>query len=147
MPETKRIFFFNEPPIDYRLRHKTTIRKWLTKVAQQEQHQILLLNYVFCSDDYLLALNQRYLNHHTYTDILTFDHSEEAGQIESDIFISINRVKENAKTFKTLFTNELYRVMIHGLLHLCGYGDKSTTEKQAMRKKEDASVKQLLLDF
>ncbi len=137
------IFFFNEAPINYQLRHKTKLRQWIVEVAQQEKHDITQLNYIFCSDDYLLVLNQQYLNHHTYTDIITFDNSENDEPIESDIFISIERVEDNARTFEVSFINELYRVMIHGVLHLCGYGDKNKTEKALMRKKENFYVKQL----
>jgi len=147
MPDHKQIFFFNEKPVHYRLRHKTKIRQWIQLVAQQEQYQIILLNYIFCTDDYLLKLNQQYLNHHTYTDIITFDNSEKKQQIESDIFISIERVKENAVVFKVPFTNELYRVMVHGVLHLCGYTDKNEIEKKQMRNKEDVYVNRLLMQL
>jgi len=137
MPEIKRIFFFNEAPIKYRLDHKTKIRQWLNTVAQQEKNQIIQLNYIFCTDEYLLKLNQEYLNHHTYTDIITFDNSEKKESIESDVFISLDRVKENATSFKVRFAHELYRVMVHGVLHLCGYADKTKAEKEMMRSKED----------
>jgi len=135
MPKT--ILFFNEAPIKYRLQHKTKIRHWLNSVTQQEKHSIIQLNYIFCADEYLLQLNQQYLEHHTYTDIITFDNSEKKGFIESDIFISIDRVKENAANFKVRFIHELYRVMVHGVLHLCGYVDKTKAEKEVMRSKED----------
>lgn len=144
MPKPKKIFFFNEVPINYQLRHKTKIRQWIYDVAQQENHSIIQLNYIFCTDKYLLQLNQQYLDHHTYTDIITFDNSENDQHIESDIFISTERVKENAIIFKVPFTHELYRVMIHGVLHLCGYGDKSKAEIKQMRRKEDFFVKKLL---
>lgn len=144
MPNSKCIFFFNETPINYQLRHKTKIRQWTQEVANREKRSIVQLNYIFCTDDYLLQFNQQYLNHHTYTDIITFDNSENPTQIESDIFISIDRVKENAIIFNVPFTHELYRVMIHGVLHLCGYEDKSDAKKKIMRRKEDLYVKQLL---
>lgn len=137
MSKAETILFFNEAPIKYRLEHKTKIRQWINSVAEQEKHQILQVNYIFCNDEYLLQLNQQYLNHQTYTDIITFDNSDEKGFIESDIFISLSRVKENATTFKVRFIYELYRVMIHGLLHLCGFADKTKTEKKVMRNKED----------
>ncbi len=101
------------------------------------------LNYIFCSDDYLLSLNQRFLSHDEYTDIITFDHSFNKKQISAEIFISIKRVKENAKTFKTTFQNELHRVMIHGVLHLTGYKDKTKKQQQAIRKKEDYYLRKL----
>jgi len=144
MPDQKCIFFFSEAPISYTLRHKTKIRKWISEVAEQEKNQIVQLNYIFCSDEYLLEINQKYLNHHTYTDIISFDNSEKKGAIEADIFISIERVKENAVVFKVPFTHELYRVMVHGVLHLCGYADKSMAQKKQMRDKENFYVKRLL---
>jgi len=144
MPDHKCIFFFNEAPINYNLRHKTKIRKWIRETAGHEKNQIIQLNYIFCSDEYLLQMNQQYLNHHTYTDIISFDNSEKLGAIEGDIFISIERVKENAIVFKVPFIHELFRVMIHGVLHLCGYMDKSKAQKKQMRDKEDFYVQRLL---
>lgn len=144
MPNKKCIFFFNEAPVSYTLRHKTKIRQWIHSVAEQENNQIIQLNYIFCSDEYLLQMNEKYLNHDTYTDIISFDNSEKNGVVEGDIFISIERVKENALVFKVPFTHELYRVLVHGVLHLCGYADKSKIEKKQMRNKEDFYVKQLL---
>jgi len=96
------------------------------------------LNFVFCSDDYLLRMNQEYLNHKTLTDIITFDNSEEEGTIGGDIFISVDRVRENSVVFQSGLESELHRVMIHGVLHLSGYSDKSTHDKASMRGKEDA---------
>jgi len=94
------------------------------------------LNFIFCSDNYLLKINVEHLNHDTYTDIITFDYSKE-DRISGDIFISIDRVEENAKSHKTSFENELHRVIIHGVLHLLGYGDKEPGQKAEMRQKED----------
>jgi len=94
------------------------------------------ISYVFCSDNYLLKINQNHLNHDTYTDIITFDYSE-GNLISSEIYISIDRVKENAKTHSAAILDELHRVIIHGVLHLCGYKDKTTKEAEAMRRKED----------
>jgi len=95
------------------------------------------LDYIFCSDTYLINLNQTYLKHDTYTDIITFPLSTPPAPVLSDVYISIDRVKENASTLKTTFTQELHRVIFHGALHLCGYMDKSKIEKKLMRKKED----------
>jgi rRNA maturation RNase YbeY len=110
-------------------------------VAKQEGKKILELSYVFCSDDYLLQINQEYLNHDTLTDIVTFDNSEDPKKIEGDIFISIDRVKENGEKLGTSET-ELERVMVHGLLHLLGYKDKKKEDKALMTEKEDFYIKQ-----
>ena len=95
------------------------------------------MNYVFCSDEYLLEINKQYLDHDYFTDIITFDNSEEDNQLEGDIYISVDRVRENAATFHTDFDTEMRRVLIHGLLHLAGYEDSSEALKTAMRAKED----------
>ena len=95
------------------------------------------LTYVFCSDAYLLPMNQQYLDHDTYTDIITFDNSEVEGDIVGDIFISVERVRENAAKFNITETDELHRVIIHGALHLLGYTDKSVVTKKKMTQKED----------
>jgi rRNA maturation RNase YbeY len=110
-------------------------------VAKQEGKKILELSYVFCSDEYLLQINQEYLNHDTLTDIVTFDNSEDPKKIEGDIFISIDRIKENGEKLGTLET-ELERVMVHGLLHLLGYKDKKKEDKEVMTAKEDFYIKQ-----
>ncbi len=94
------------------------------------------LSFIFCSDNFLLGMNKTYLKHDFYTDVITFDYCEN-DIISGDIFISIDRIKENAKTFKTTFENELYRVMIHGILHLVGYNDKTDKEQKQMREKEN----------
>ena len=104
------------------------------------------INYIFCSDDYLLTINQEHLNHDYYTDIITFDLSEKENNIESDIFISIDRVKENAKNNHVKFHIELYRVLIHGVLHLLGFNDKNEEEKLIMREKEDACLSLLKIN-
>jgi probable rRNA maturation factor len=133
------IFFFTEET-PYQLRQRTEIRSWLKSIAKKEKYLILELNYIFCSDEYLLQINKDFLDHDYYTDIITFDNSETKGKIEGDIFISIDRVKENSKTQKTSLKDELHRVMAHGLLHLTGYKDKTSKEKEIMREKEDTSL-------
>lgn len=110
---------------------------WLEQVVAQEKKSLSGLNYIFCSDEYLLQINQQYLNHYTYTDIITFDNSDEGEGIEGDVFISVDRVRDNAAQFETTLEDEVHRVLVHGLLHLCGYGDKTQAEKKLMRKKED----------
>ncbi|TWR28673.1 rRNA maturation RNase YbeY [Mucilaginibacter achroorhodeus] len=130
------ISFFEEDII-YKLKNKTAIRKWLKDTIEAEGYKLKELNYIFCSDEYLLQINQQYLDHDTYTDVVTFDNSEEEGVIVSDIFISIDRIRENASKFKVTEEHELHRVIIHGALHLLGYKDKSVTDKQKMTSKED----------
>lgn len=114
-------------------------REWLNTVAQSERKSIRKLDYVFCTDDYLLDINQQFLGHDTYTDIITFDYSSE-GMIEGEIYISTDRVKENAFHYGTTLVDELRRVMAHGLLHLMGYGDKDDAEKVIMREKESEKL-------
>lgn len=130
------IFFFQEET-KFVLKHKNLLRTWIHKTIEAENHQLSELNFIFCSDDYLLKINQQYLNHDTYTDIITFDNSEEEGTIIGDIFISIDRIRENSKEFNVKLANELHRVMIHGTLHLLGYPDKKKEEKALMTQKED----------
>jgi rRNA maturation RNase YbeY len=113
--------------------------KWLELVAESESKTIGEISYVFCSDEFLLKINQDYLDHDTFTDIITFDYCEE-GLINGEIYISTDRVKENASSFGVSLINELQRVMAHGLLHLCGYGDKSEAEAQLMRDKENEKI-------
>jgi len=127
--------------ITFSLKEKLKHKAWLNEVAKQEGKRILELTYVFCSDDYLLQINQEYLNHDTLTDIVTFDNSEDPNKIEGDIFISIDRVKENGDALGTKET-ELERVMVHGLLHLLGYKDKKKEDKAIMTEKEDFYIKQ-----
>ena len=110
---------------------------WIERVAKVHEHRIVQLTYIFCSDDYLHQLNVEYLNHDTLTDVITFDNSDDADILEGDIFISVERVRENAQDLGIPFRDELHRVMIHGVLHLLGYHDKDLLSQTAMRKKED----------
>ncbi len=112
------------------------IINWLTRVSSSENKVCGPISIIFCSDDYLLSVNNEYLDHDFFTDIITFDYSSNS-EISGDLFISIDRVKENAITFNVAFIQELYRVLVHGVLHLCGYGDKSPEEELIMRSKED----------
>ncbi|MCL2041171.1 MAG: rRNA maturation RNase YbeY [Bacteroidales bacterium] len=131
-----KINFFTED-IKYILRDKVAIRRWLMDAAFNEGCKIGEVNVIFCSDAYLSEHNQRYLKHSSLTDVITFDYSE-GKTISGDIFISIERVCENAIKFKVSKNQELKRVMIHGLLHLCGYKDKTASERKTIRAKEDA---------
>ena len=107
---------FDNQGISFVLKEKNKIKKWIKSVAEKEQCQIGTINYIFCSDDELLQINIKHLNHDTYTDIITFEYTE-GKVIHGDIFIRIDRIMENATTFKVTFENELHRVMIHGVLH------------------------------
>jgi probable rRNA maturation factor len=133
------ILFFNEG-IKFNLKPKNSYKKWLREIAAKEEYDIKDLNYIFCSDEYLHQINLEYLNHDTYTDIITFDNSDEEQQIEGDVFISVDRVKENAIKLNNTFEVEVQRVMSHGLLHLMGYRDKTKSEKELMRKMENSSI-------
>ena len=131
------IFFFTEST-KYVVRNKTAIRDWLKRCAKSENVRVGELNFIFCSDQYLRKINKQYLNHKTLTDVITFDSSEEPTVIEGDIFISIERVQSNAKELSQTEDEELHRVIIHGVLHLLGYTDKTKSGQILMRKKEDA---------
>lgn len=125
---------------DFQLTHPDVHSAWLKEVALSEGCEIDGLQYVFVSDDELYEMNVKYLNHNTLTDIITFDYSENHS-LSGDLFISIDRVRENAVAFNASFDLELRRVMVHGLLHLAGYGDKSPEDEQLMRRKEDEKLK------
>jgi len=128
---------FFEEDIRFNLKNKNKVKAWVKATISSEGYKLKELNYIFCSDSYLLRINQQYLNHDTYTDIITFDNSEKKGIIEGDIFISIDRIRENAEKFGTGQANELHRVIIHGALHLLGYKDKTAEDKKLMTAKED----------
>lgn len=137
---------FHTEDVAFALRDKTLLRAWIVSALQKEKKKPGEISFIFCSDDYLLEMNKSYLNHNTLTDIITFDYSsgdakemtsDKGPKISGDIFISIDRVKENAAKFGTGFVNELHRVMIHGILHLAGYKDKSKPDKELMTLKED----------
>jgi len=133
--------YFHEEDVELPRGLNDTFVDWINHIIIKEGFDLKELNYIFCSDEYLLHINQQYLEHDYYTDVITFDNSEIETEIEGDIFISIERVKENAKEFNLPFLKELKRVMAHGVLHLCGYGDKSEEEIELMRKKEDEAIK------
>lgn len=136
MPSPEIRFFAEQ--IDFSLPHPRKTSRWIKLVADKENAPVGELNFIFCDDGYLHNLNLRYLQHDTYTDIITFDNSTTAGTMAGDVFISIDRVRENASKFKVPFDEELHRVIVHGLLHLIGYSDKTAPQRLAMREKEDA---------
>nr|WP_299487014.1 rRNA maturation RNase YbeY [uncultured Allomuricauda sp.] len=125
---------------NFSLKELTQYSDWITRIIESEGRETGKVDYIFCSDDYLLEMNQKYLNHNTFTDIITFDYSEEK-LVSGDIFISIDRVKDNAVSFNVDCQEELLRVMSHGVLHLIGYKDKGEDEVILMREKEDEKIK------
>lgn len=131
------VHFFSEN-IEFSVASPKYLTQWILQTILAENHQLSFLNYIFCNDAYLLSINEEYLQHHDFTDVITFTYAEDPLTIEGDIFISIDRVRENAQAFQTSFENELHRVMIHGVLHLLGYKDKSETDQQIMREKENS---------
>jgi len=136
------IRFYNED-VEYNLASKRKIRSWLLSVIEQEQKETGEISCIFCSDDYLLSMNRQYLNSSLYfTDVITFDYTEN-NLIFGDVFISIDRVRENAKLYNQYYFQEVLRVILHGILHLCGYKDKTEEEIALMRKKEDYYLQQI----
>lgn len=133
------IYFFSEE-IHFELKERLIRKRWLKTIATKAGFTIKELNYVFCSDEYLYQMNLEYLNHETYTDIITFDNSEKELDLAGDVFISIDRIRENAKTHNQKVETELNRVLVHGLLHLMGYKDKTIEESTLMRIKEEESI-------
>lgn len=131
-------FFYEDTP--FSLDQAAATSKWVTHIVTLENHQVKAVNFIFCSDQYLHKINLDYLNHDNFTDIITFDNKEENGLLEADIFISIERVMENARELNKPFQTELNRVIIHGILHLIGYQDKTSDQKKEMRKKEEACL-------
>lgn len=134
------IHFFSEE-IKFELAQKLKRKTWLKNIAEEEGFQVGELNFIFCSDEYLYKINVDYLAHHTFTDIITFDNSEKEGKIEGDIFISIDRVRDNAAKLQQREETELSRVISHGLFHLMGYKDKSKDQSELMRSKEEFAIK------
>lgn len=128
---------FHSENIEYLLRDKLKIRNWIHEAILSERKELGQINYIFCDDSYLHEMNIQYLNHDTLTDIITFDNTDTTSIVSGDIFISIDRVKENASIYEVAFLNELHRVLIHGVLHLIGYKDKTSDDAKIMREKED----------
>jgi probable rRNA maturation factor len=129
------IFFYSED-VDFTIKNPSGIASWLNKTIVSEGKKTGEISVIFCSDEYLLEMNQKHLQHDYYTDIITFDYSEE-NLISGDLFISVDRVKDNSVSFGASFLNELHRVVVHGVLHLCGYGDKTPEQTATMRDKEN----------
>lgn len=135
MQNKKVSFHYIDAKFYFEKREK--LKDFILQLFKREGKKVESINYIFCKDEYLLTLNVEYLNHDTYTDIITFFYSEKDQPITSDVYISIERVRENAEKFGTSFKNELMRVVFHGALHLCGYKDKTEGQKAEMRKMEE----------
>lgn len=127
---------FHSEQINFSISDEHAVASWLHDVCVAEGKSLEAVSYIFCSDEYLLEMNRQYLNHDYYTDVITFDYCE-AEAVSGDVFISIDRVEENAQNVGVSKQDELHRVMVHGLLHLIGYGDKSEADKEQMTQKED----------
>ena len=135
------LFFFQD--CDFKLTGKVGYKKWLKELATLQGEKLGALNIIFCSDAYLLKMNQDFLDHHYYTDVITFDTSEPSGggkKISGDIFMSVDTIAHNAADYKVSFEEELRRVMAHGLLHLLGYNDGTVAEQAEMRWQEDLAL-------
>jgi probable rRNA maturation factor len=132
-------FFFQKPA---NIPEKARLKTFIAGLLKKEKRKLNSLNCIFCSDKYLLEINQEYLGHDEYTDIITFNLSDTPQVIEGEVYISVDRVKENASKLKLSFRNELLRVIFHGVLHLCNYNDKTPHERAKMRKKEDKCLKE-----
>ena len=135
---SNNINFFSEE-IEFTIESTKPLVLWLNAISKEANKKIANINYIFCDDEYLLNVNREHLNHDYYTDIITFDLSD-TNDIESDIFISIDRVNENSAKQKVSFTQELHRVIAHGLLHLIGFNDKTDDDKEIMSEKEDSCL-------
>jgi|SRR5690606_10647579 len=135
------IHFFTEDTTN-QIKQKLAVKRWIKAAIASEGFKVGEISVVLCSDTYLLAINKQYLRHDTYTDIVTFDNSEQDDTIAGDIFISVDRIQENALKFGVPERDELHRVIIHGILHLCGYGDKKKEDKIRMTEKEDFYLSQ-----
>ena len=128
---------FESEDINFELTNYQQVSSWINQVINTYNCSPSAITYIFCSDEYLHKINVEYLDHDTFTDIITFNNADEAGNIEGDIFVSIDRVKDNASDLNILFEDELHRVLIHGILHLIGFDDSTPELKAAMRLEED----------
>jgi len=130
-----KVYFFFQIPVS--LQHRGKLKKFIESIFRKEKKKIQSLNYVFCTDEELLQINRQYLDHDYYTDIVSFELSEKKKPVEGDIYISIDRIRDNALTLKEPLYRELHRVIFHGALHLCGYKDKTKSQSREMRNKEE----------
>jgi rRNA maturation RNase YbeY len=137
-----KIYFFFKTPVS--LRNRTSLKTFIHTIFKKEKRKLQSLNYVFCSDEDLLQINRQYLQHDFYTDIISFELSPKGSPVEGEIYISIDRVKDNARELHQPFYAELHRVIFHGALHLCGYKDKQKSEIKKMREMETNYLKKYL---
>jgi probable rRNA maturation factor len=133
--KSKVHFFSNDIPT--RLKNTTTLKHFIESIFKKEMQSLCSINYIFCSDKAVLEINKKYLNHDFYTDVITFDLSQNNGDITAEVYISIERIRDNAKQLGISIKSETHRVLFHAALHLCGYNDKRIKDKEIMRKKED----------
>ncbi|WP_066829890.1 rRNA maturation RNase YbeY [Rufibacter ruber] len=138
MPELPIEFFAED--VEFEVKNEQRVKEWLFEIIENYSFELESLNYIFCSDEYLHQMNVEYLDHDTLTDVITFDNSDVEGVIEGDVFISIDRIVDNAASFHISPEEELHRVMVHGLLHLLGFEDKGEENQIIMRSKEDACL-------
>jgi probable rRNA maturation factor len=135
-PQTKKVFFHFQNP-GFSLPHRSAIKVALLRLCRREKLPVESLHFIFCTDLYLRKINQKFLQHTDYTDIITFNYAESGLPVQAELYISVDRIRENAKSYLSPFRKELVRVMFHGLLHLCGYSDKGQKAAIQMREKED----------
>ena len=140
-PQQPINFFFEE--VAFKMPDEKKLQEWLMSVAVAEGKPVFEINYIFCADEYLRGINIEFLDHDYYTDIITFDNGEGGTQMRGEIYISTERVAENAQTHGVSFAHELCRVMVHGVLHLAGYGDKTPEQEATMRAKENFYLRKL----
>ena len=136
---------FHQQNTHSKLSNRKTLKLFIQKLFKQEKMNLEQLDYIFCTDEFLLQMNQQYLKHNYFTDIITFNLSENTNTIVGEVYISIDRVKENAIQFNTSYVQELHRVLFHGALHLCGYRDKSKKDQALMRQKENFYLHQYFM--
>ena len=136
MPSQSKVYFFFQDTI-FSIPQKKRLQAFIELIFKKERKKLVSITYVFCTDKFLLNLNKQYLNHSYFTDVITFDLSDSNKCIQAEVYISIDRVKDNTKKFKTSFKSELYRVVFHGALHLCGFSDKTASQIKKMREFEN----------
>lgn len=137
------ISFHEQTPVT-NLRNRTNLKSFIAEICKKERTKVRSVQFIFCTDKYLLDINRRFLQHDYYTDIISFNLADEADPVEGEIYISIERVKENAASLGFRFGHELHRVIFHGILHFCGYKDKTGAQQQEMRRKEDFYLQKYL---
>jgi rRNA maturation RNase YbeY len=136
------VYFFYETPLQ--LRERTALKRFIASIFKTEKTRLSGINYIFCTDKRLLEINRQFLKHDYYTDIITFQLTPPGEPVEAEIYISVDRVRDNARDLRESFNRELHRVIFHGALHLCGYRDKSKREKEIMREKEESCLRKYL---